>query len=722
MQSASMGSLFSAITQALFTLAAARSLRFYARLHGRVSSACWLVMLCLPVALSSSARAQTCNDWKNVTGWQGTYTLTSNGSFIQGGIDMYTINESSGATVDMSTQTGGLCDQIRWQGADGQNVGSVNDSTQILNGCQQGQWFTYDTLIGDTGYPSNSELVIDATNGTFSFQPISHDFVLHTVYNCQGSQSGQEEWATAPADNWPLTFPLPQQVGPLEVNNYAFQAKSRYAGYQDINWTISFNLTPVVGTEYSLNVSVQGEGSVSSTDGLINCPGTCSHNYPAGTPVTLNANPTPGNTFVTWSGACSGSGPCTLVMSQSQVVKAIFSPPLQFVAAPPCRVVDTRNPNGQFGGPMLQGGVERSFPIPQGACNIPALAAAYSLNITAVPNGHLGYLTAWPTGENQPLVSTMNSPDGRTKANAAIIPGGDNGAVSFYPSDNTNLIVDIDGYFIPVNGGGDDLFSLTPCRVIDTRNPNGHLGGPFLSGGQQRDFPIDESTCISTNDIFGALLGIGDSMQDLVTSQPGASTILAYSFNVTVVPHNGERLGYLTVWPQGQPQPTVSTLNNPTATTVANAAIVLAGTGAGISVYPSADTDLIVDINGYFAAPASNGLMLYPAAPCRVLDTRNNGGQPFSGEKTVNVGGSPCAPPASAEAYVFNATVAPPGPLGYLTLWPDGQLRPQVSTLNAGDGYVTSNMALVPTTNGSIDAYASALTQLILDITGYFAP
>jgi hypothetical protein len=114
--------------------------------------------------------------------------------------------------------------------------------------------------------------------------------------------------------------------------------------------------------------------------------------------------------------------------------------------------------------------------------------------------------------------------------------------------------------------------------------------------------------------------------------------------------------------------------------------------------------------------------MLYPAAPCRVLDTRNNGGQPFSGEKTVNAGGSPCAPPASAEAYVFNATVVPPGPLGYLTLWPDGQLRPQVSTLNAGDGYVTSNMALVPTTNGSIDAYASALTQLILDITGYFAP
>jgi hypothetical protein len=58
----------------------------------------------------------------------------------------------------------------------------------------------------------------------------------------------------------------------------------------------------------------------------------------------------------------------------------------------------------------------------------------------------------------------------------------------------------------------------------------------------------------------------------------------------------------------------------------------------------------------------------------------------------------------------------------FLTLWPDGQQQPQVSTLNARDGFITSNMAIVPTQNGSIDAYAAALTQLIVDISGYFAP
>jgi len=66
--------------------------------------------------------------------------------------------------------------------------------------------------------------------------------------------------------------------------------------------------------------------------------------------------------------------------------------------------------------------------------------------------------------------------------------------------------------------------------------------------------------------------------------------------------------------------------------------------------------------------------------------------------------------------------VVPSGSMPFLTLWPHGEDQPGVSTLNAQDGFVTSNMAIVPTNDGSIDAYAAGLTQLILDISGYFAP
>jgi len=48
--------------------------------------------------------------------------------------------------------------------------------------------------------------------------------------------------------------------------------------------------------------------------------------------------------------------------------------------------------------------------------------------------------------------------------------------------------------------------------------------------------------------------------------------------------------------------------------------------------------------------------------------------------------------------------------------------QPVVWTLNAYDGLITSNLAIVPNLNGSLDAFASPLTQLILDISGYFAP
>ncbi|MGA2373256.1 MAG: hypothetical protein ACLPPV_09480 [Candidatus Korobacteraceae bacterium] len=376
------------------------------------------------------------------------------------------------------------------------------------------------------------------------------------------------------------------------------------------------------------------------------------------------------------------------------VIAGASAAPLQFVSVTPCRLVDTRN------GSPIQGGASQSFILPQlGNCGIPATAAAYSLNVTVVPITTLGYLTIWPTGENQPVASTLNSPDGRIKANAAIVPAGYQGAVSVYVTDTTNVILDIDGYYAPPASNTYQFYPLTPCRLVDTRGADGELGGPRLQAQTPRDFPLLQSTCI-----------------------PSGLQPLAYSLNFTVVPNpGGQPLGYLTVWPVGEPQPTVSTLNNPTATVVANAAIVPAGTNGDINVYAYNTTDLLIDINGYFAAPGTGGFSMYPVAPCRVLDTRQSGGS-FVDEKTVNVGGSACAPPSNAAAYIFNATVLPPGSMPYLTLWPDGSQQPVVSTLNAYDGFITSNMAIVPTSNGSIDAYAYALTQLILDISGYFAP
>ena len=441
-------------------------------------------------------------------------------------------------------------------------------------------------------------------------------------------------------------------------------------------------------------------GSVSFSSNGIAIPGCTNVTLSSSEAVCTTASLALGTDVI----VASYSGDSDYLPSSGMLVQIVNPVPtaIQLVPVTPCRVVDTRNPDGTFGGPAITGGTARSFPLAQSGnpCDIPSNAVAYSVNVTLVTinHGHVGYLTIWPTGEGQPVVSTMNSPDGRTKANAAIVPAGaPSGAVSVYLTETANVILDIDGYFTAPGAQTLQFYPLPPCRIIDTRNDQ---DGGTLQAGQERDYLI-----------------------------PGAgncgvpSSAAAYSFNVTALPAPGG-LDYLTVWPEGETRPTVSTLNDSTGTVVANAAIVPAGSNQTVAFYPNNNnTDLLLDVNGYFAAPGSGGYSFYPVTPCRVYDSRDNNGQPFSGERTVNVHGSPCGPPGDASAYVFNATVVPHQRLGYLTLWADGAQQPGVSTLNAYDGFVTSNLAIVPNDNGKTDAFAGdGSTQLILDISGYFAP
>jgi hypothetical protein len=379
---------------------------------------------------------------------------------------------------------------------------------------------------------------------------------------------------------------------------------------------------------------------------------------------------------------------------------------LQFTTVVPCRVIDTRSANGPLGGPFIAGGTSRTIPIPSSSCGAPASATAWSLNITVVPRtGLLGYLTVWPTGQAQPLVSTLNSFDGSILANAAIVPAGNAGAISAFATNDTDVIVDINGYFAPPAASTLQFYPLSPCRVLDTRNPTGTFGAPAVPGGGSRSFPISSSPC-------GA-----------------PSNSAAYSFNVTVVP-DGE-LGYLTAWPTGVAQPVVSTLNSLDGTVLANAAIVPAGTGGAVSFFASNTTDVIVDINGYFAAPSSSGLNFYAATPCRLVDTRNPAGSlggPSIGASAVRafpLSTSPCGLPGypSAQSYSLNMTVIPQGPLGYITVWPTGGAQPVVSTLNALKGLVVANAAIVPASNtGSVSIFATNPTDVVIDTNGYFGP
>jgi len=388
---------------------------------------------------------------------------------------------------------------------------------------------------------------------------------------------------------------------------------------------------------------------------------------------------------------------------------------LAFYPLTPCRIADTREGSsftGAFGAPSLSGGVVRSFPIPSSACSVPARAQAYSVNFGALPQGPLDYLTTWPAGLPQPNVGTLGSESGNPVSNAAIVPAGANGAISVFASDNTDLIIDINGYFAPPSSAQPLAFyPIAPCRIADTRTGSGFggaFGGPSLQANVTRTLPMSTSVC----------------------SLP--ETAQAYSLNFGALPH--APLEFLTIWPAGQPLPLVGTLGSPSGNPVSNAALVPAGTGAAININASAATDIIVDGDGYFAAPGSAGaLLFYPLAPCRIADTRTMGsgltgafGPPtMSGGSTREfpVPMSSCGVPPTAQAYSLNIGAVTPGQLEYLTVWPAGQTMPTVATLGAPAAGIVSDAAIVPAgTNGGINVFVSNTTDVIIDIDGYFAP
>ena len=448
------------------------------------------------------------------------------------------------------------------------------------------------------------------------------------------------------------------------------------------------------------DISVTGPNA--SEFSVVAGPGNCSvgSNIDPRSSCTLDVLFTPQtigvrNATVTLNDNASGSPQSVPVTGT-----AVYGPNgLQFVAMIPCRIADTRGNgfSGAFGPPELAANSTRSFTLPSSSCSIPSGAVAYSLNATVVPDSALGYLTLWPAGQAQPNVSLLNSLDGRIKANAAVVFAGNNGAVSAYASNGTHFILDINGYFVLSGSSSSALsyYPVTPCRIANTRLAAGTFGGPSIGAGASRSFPVLSSSC-----------NIPANAQ-------------AYALNFTAIP--ATTLAYLTTWPSGQPQPVVSTLNDLTGTVVANAALVPAGSGGAISVYASDQTDVVIDISGYFAPEATGGLELYSLTSCRALDTRSSSGQ-FSGTLNVDIFTSGCSVPPWAQAFLLNATVIPPGSFTYLTLWPNGQSQPLTSTLNALDGAITSNMALVGPSLYWVNAFASDPTQLILDISGYFAP
>jgi hypothetical protein len=123
---------------------------------------------------------------------------------------------------------------------------------------------------------------------------------------------------------------------------------------------------------------------------------------------------------------------------------------------------------------------------------------------------------------------------------------------------------------------GTSYFTVTPCRVLDTRRPVGPYGGPALGAGADRSFTV------------GGQCGV-------------PTTAKAVQVNMAVVEPTG--LGNLRLYPAGSPLPLVSSINYGAGQTRSNNAIVLLNAQGEIAVrcaQASGTAHFVLDVNGYF--------------------------------------------------------------------------------------------------------------------------
>jgi hypothetical protein len=182
-----------------------------------------------------------------------------------------------------------------------------------------------------------------------------------------------------------------------------------------------------VGATYAWTI---GNGTI--TEGA----GTRSITFSSGSSGGVTLNVTVQN------GGCSAMG--------SKMV-TILPPgcPGKFFTLAPCRVIDTRDAPGPWGGPALAGGAERIFPI-AGRCDIPTGARSVSLNVTVVQPAASGYLSLYPGGTPLPLVSALNYAAGQIKANNATVPLSSSGTLAVFCGQGpgtAHLLIDVNGYF-----------------------------------------------------------------------------------------------------------------------------------------------------------------------------------------------------------------------------------------------------------------------------------
>jgi outer membrane protein assembly factor BamB len=229
---------------------------------------------------------------------------------------------------------------------------------------------------------------------------------------------------------------------------------------------------------------------------------------------------------------------------------------------------------------------------------------------------------------------------------------------------------------------------VTPSRLMDTRNS----GGPLGPGGTR-------------NLTVAGVSGVPANATGVV-------------MNITVT--NTSAASWLAVYPGGSSQPLASNLNWVAGQTVPNLVEVPVGSGGAVTFYNSAgSTDVVADLQGYFAPPSGTAGGEVALTPARLTDH-----QPLGPGASLNlaVRGAGGVPASGVSAVILNVTASEVTSFSYLTVWPQCSSRPLASNLNMRPTQTVPNRVIVPVcSSGQISIYnAYGNANVTVDVDGYF--
>lgn len=243
-------------------------------------------------------------------------------------------------------------------------------------------------------------------------------------------------------------------------------------------------------------------------------------------------------------------------------------------------------------------------------------------------------------------------------------------------------------------GNGLGYIAITPTRLLDTR---------FAGQGVPQRCKLTSQGRLDIT----------------VTGRGGvpSSGVGAVVLNLTgVAPEGGT---YLAAHPAGVTWSGTSSVNIGAGENTAALVVVPVGSNGMVSLQNGyGRTDVVVDLVGYH--PMTGGTLYNAITPSRQLDTRTDA-DPLEARETRNVP-LPVLP-AGATGVVFNLTSVRPAGGGYLTVTAGGTGAGGTSSLNMVAGRVVANRVYVALAGDrSIDVYASARSDVLVDVVGWFGP